>query len=73
MSTSELLRKSGVNSDESKRVQADEINFSAAEIARRKAKERQEKERARLSKTKLAKPEAVHGDQANEGKFSLLI
>jgi len=66
MSTSELLRKSGFSTDETKRTSADESNLSAAEIARRKAKERQEKERERISKRNLVKQETDSLDLTSE-------
>lgn len=71
MSTSELLRKSGMSSDEPKRLQPDGMNLSAAEIARRKAKERQEKEQARISKTNLVKSEAASAEVLSEGTWFL--
>jgi hypothetical protein len=69
LSTSELLRKSGISTDETKRAAADESNLSAAEIARRKAKERQEKERERISKRNLIKQEADSLNLASEGTY----
>jgi hypothetical protein len=69
MSTSELLRKSGFSTDETKRTSADESNLSAAEIARRKAKERQEKERERISKRNLVKQETDSLDLTSEGTY----
>mmetsp|Transcript_11897 Transcript_11897/g.17170 ORF Transcript_11897/g.17170 Transcript_11897/m.17170 type:complete len:828 (+) Transcript_11897:61-2544(+) len=66
MSTSDLLRKSGANADESKQ-QTDEMSLSAAEMARRKAKERQEKERERLSKSNQTKHEIESINLDKEG------
>lgn len=69
LSTSELLRKSGVSAEETKRVAAEESNLSAAELARRKAKERQEKERERISKRNLVKQETDSVDLTSEGAY----
>jgi len=68
ISTSELLRKSGARAEESKRAQENEKNLSAAEKARRRAKERQEKEKARLAAINPTKSWSESVDSSKEGE-----